>query len=105
MPARLACQPTRAIELTELPMLTRRTVAIVIVLLAAAGASAALLKKPVPATGQAAPASAVATLEFLPTDISQVHPRDLRQTLPLSGTLKAVNQAAVKARVAGEIRT
>ncbi|MDB5824744.1 MAG: efflux transporter periplasmic adaptor subunit [Herminiimonas sp.] len=46
---------------------------------------------------------AVPVLEFLPSDITQVKPHDLKQTLSLSGSLRALNQAAVKSRVAGEV--
>ena len=38
------------------------------------------------------------------SDVTIVKTRDLRQVLPLSGALRAVSQAAVKARVAGEVR-
>ncbi|QDZ30603.1 efflux RND transporter periplasmic adaptor subunit [Noviherbaspirillum sp. UKPF54] len=54
------------------------------------------------AAASAAPASSV--LEFLPTDVTQAKRHDLRQLLPLSGSLRAVNQASVKAKVAGEVR-
>jgi RND family efflux transporter MFP subunit len=46
----------------------------------------------------------VPVLEFLISDVMQVKPRDLRQTLVFSGSLRAVNQIAVKARLAGEVR-
>jgi membrane fusion protein, multidrug efflux system len=55
----------------------------------------------------AAPAAAAkmsSVLEFLPSDAMQVTPRDLRQILVFSGSLRAVNQIAVKARLAGEVR-
>lgn len=42
-------------------------------------------------------------LEFLPGDITRVQPHDLKQTLSLSGSLRALNQATVKSRIAGEI--
>lgn len=88
-------------------MLKRRAFWIVIaVFLLAAGAGTAALKKkeekPVQPVSTAAQAPAV--LEFLPTDVTQAKLSDLRQLLPLSGSLRAVNQAAVKARVAGEVR-
>ena len=59
---------------------------------------------------QAASAATVKTetvappLEFLPGDLVTIGLRDLRQTLAASGSLRAYNQAAVKARVAGEVR-
>jgi membrane fusion protein, multidrug efflux system len=51
-------------------------------------------------------ATAITTpsLEFLESDVMQVAPHDLRAVLPLSGALRAVNQAQVKARVSGEVR-
>jgi membrane fusion protein (multidrug efflux system) len=80
---------------------------IVAALLLVAGVSAAVLKdrsqKP-SATVIAGASMPAAMLEFLPGDITQVKPRDLRQILLASGSLRAVNQAAVKARVAGEVR-
>ncbi|HEV2558090.1 MAG TPA: efflux RND transporter periplasmic adaptor subunit [Microvirga sp.] len=89
-------------------MLKRRTFWIVVVLcVLLAGAGAAMLKKQnrqtTPAAAQAT-AQAPAALEFLPSDVTTVQPRELRQLLPLSGSLRAVNQAAVKARVGGEVR-
>ncbi len=50
----------------------------------------------------AAPAEAVA--ELAPTDLVAVAPVDLNLGLPVSGTLRAVNTALVKARVAGELQ-
>lgn len=45
-----------------------------------------------------------ATLEFLPQEIFKVTPTELKQTMALSGALRAVDQASVKARVAAEVR-
>lgn len=59
-------------------------------------------------TSKAAPAQtqpqAAAVTEFLAGDVITVTPQDLRQTLTFSGALRALNQAAVKAKVAGEVR-
>lgn len=52
----------------------------------------------VQAAGDAPP-----TLDFLPGDLIQVKSGDLRQSLALTGSLRAVNQAAVKAKVSGEV--
>ena len=85
-------------------MLKRRSLWIaltLLLLLTAAGGRAFMTSR------QAAPAQAAQTapaLEFLPSDLVVVQPRDLLQTLAASGSLRAVNQAAVKARVAGEVR-
>ncbi|MEO6352777.1 MAG: efflux RND transporter periplasmic adaptor subunit [Burkholderiaceae bacterium] len=87
-------------------MLKPRTFRIGLVILALLIAGAAIgLKtrntKPDPAT---TPAAAAPALEFLAGDLIAVTPRDLRQTITASGALRAVNQAIVKAKVAGEIR-
>jgi RND family efflux transporter MFP subunit len=85
-------------------MLKRRTLWVALaILLLAAGVGASVVKKKTELPGFAA-AAAPATLEFLPSDVMLVKPRDLRRTLDLSGSLRAVNQAAVKAKVAGEVR-
>jgi membrane fusion protein (multidrug efflux system) len=87
-------------------MLKRRFFWIILaVCLLVAGMAAAMLKKqtrqaPVPATA----AQSLAVLEFLSSDVMLVTPREVRQLLPLSGSLRAVNQAAVKARVGGDVR-
>jgi RND family efflux transporter MFP subunit len=86
-------------------MLKRRSFWIVIACLLLAGAAWAALKhrnaKPVPAVPTAA---AQAALEFLPSDITQAGRHELRRLLPLTGSLRALNQATVKAKVAGEVR-
>ena len=61
------------------------------------------------AAKNAAPAAASTaikntTLEFLPQEIFKVTPTELKQTMALSGALRAVDQASVKARVAAEVR-
>jgi multidrug efflux system membrane fusion protein len=43
-------------------------------------------------------------VELAPTDVVQVKNRELSQGLAISGALKAVNSAVVKARVAGELQ-
>jgi membrane fusion protein, multidrug efflux system len=45
-----------------------------------------------------------AVVELAPTDVVQVKTRELSQGLPVSGALKAVNSAVIKARVAGELQ-
>ncbi len=82
----------------------RRTLWIVLaVLLVAASVGVMAIKKRAQAAVEP-PAAIAPVLEFLPSDVMQIKPRDLRQILPLSGSLRALNQAAVKARVAGEVR-
>ncbi|GAB3539412.1 efflux RND transporter periplasmic adaptor subunit [Noviherbaspirillum agri] len=88
-------------------MLKRRSfwITLTIVLLLGAIAGAVLKKQNQRAAASiaAAPKAPVA-MEFLTSDVTLVKARDLRQLLPLSGSLRAVNQASVKARVAGEVR-
>ncbi len=81
----------------------RITLAIlVIALLAAAGW---MLKPKAPATpAPAAVAAAPTALEFLPREVIRTAPVELRQVLLLSGSLRAVDLATVKSRVAGEVR-
>ncbi|HEV7619368.1 MAG TPA: efflux RND transporter periplasmic adaptor subunit [Burkholderiaceae bacterium] len=87
-------------------MLKRRAfwVAAVALLLVAGVGATISKKRNQPASPAAAVAAAPAELEFLPTDVTEVKPRDLRQILRSSGSLRAVNQAAVKARISGEVR-
>ncbi|MBC7502544.1 MAG: efflux RND transporter periplasmic adaptor subunit [Herminiimonas sp.] len=86
----------------EVRTMKRRTLWIsLVVLLIAAAAGAAVVRKPAPVVTVAAAPSA---LEFLPSDLTLVGAHDLRQLIALSGALRAVNQAAVKAKVAGEVR-
>lgn len=91
-------------------MLKRKTFWIIaVVLLLATGM--VVMKKKSQGTVVQASASAVAvsgqtapsTLEFLPADIAEVGNTEIRKLLALSGALRAINQAAVKARVAGDI--
>ncbi len=89
-------------------MLKRRAAWIVVLAcLLAAGVAAAMLKnrnaapKPAPA---ATATQAPRVLEFLPGDVMRVQPRALRQLLPVTGSLRALNQASVKAKVPGEVR-
>ena len=53
---------------------------------------------------QPAAAPAPMAVELAEGDVVTAQPRDMAQGLPLSGSLKAVNSAAVKARVAGELQ-
>lgn len=87
-------------------MLKKRAFRIALVILALLIAAAVITIKirsatPAPA---ATPAATVQALEFLASDLIQITPHDLRQTITVSGALRARNQAVVKAKVAGEIR-
>ena len=57
------------------------------------------------AEAAAAPASAPSALELGAADVTTARTLELSRTLPLSGGLKAVNSAIVKARVAAEVKT
>jgi multidrug efflux system membrane fusion protein len=48
--------------------------------------------------------TAQALVELADSDVVQAKTRELSQGLPVSGTIKAVNSATVKARVAGELQ-
>jgi membrane fusion protein, multidrug efflux system len=87
-------------------MLKRRAFwLILLTCLLAAGVAAAMLKKRSQQPQAVAIAvQAPAVLEFLASDVTEVKARDLRQLMPLSGGLRAVNQISVKAKVAGDVR-
>ncbi len=86
-----------------------RTLAIAAVALAAVAGLAYWLMKskstaPAAPLVPAATARPVSALEFLPREIVNVEPAELRQVLQLSGSLRAVDLATVKAKVAGDVR-
>jgi len=83
-------------------MLKRRSFWLVLIVALIVAAAIVMLKKKTPSAAPAAAAPAM--LEFLPSDVAVVKPRDLRRTLALSGSLRALNQVSVKAKVAGEVR-
>jgi membrane fusion protein (multidrug efflux system) len=89
-------------------MLKRRKIwfFLLAILVVATLAVGILKKRNDPAAAAAVASSsnpAAPVLEFLPGDITRVQPHDLKQTLSLSGSLRALNQATVKSRIAGEI--
>ena len=85
-----------------LSFLKRRTVLIGLLILIIAVAFMATRKRPPAPTAVAAKPAQV--LEFLPSDTIEVGVEPLRQVLPLSGALRALNQVSVKAKVAGEVK-
>ena len=88
-------------------MLKRRSfwiIAVLLLVLAAVGARTVVKSRQAASAAPVKVEAAAPVLEFLPSDLMTVTPRDLRQTLAASGSLRAYNQAAVKARVAGEVR-
>ncbi len=89
------------------PRVRQITIAVLAVAALAVGARAWLAPRPAApaASTTAAPAAPVAaTLAFLPTEIVIAEPAELRQQLMLSGSLRALEMANVKARVGGEVR-
>ena len=90
-------------------MRTRNIVLIIVLLLmAVVGArfwfSAKAPTNPAPASAAAAKTSAPTALEFLASEVVTTEPTELRQVMQLTGTLRAVDQVTVKAKVAAEVR-
>jgi RND family efflux transporter MFP subunit len=90
-------------------MRTRNIVLIIVLLLVAvAGArfwfSAKAPTNPAPASPAPAKTSAPTALEFLASEVVTTEPTELRQVMQLTGTLRAVDQVTVKAKVAAEVR-
>ncbi len=71
------------------------------VLLSAAVGRALLAKRAAPPPAVAGQAQAV---DLAPGDVARVQRTELVSTMPVSGSLKAVNSAVVKAKVAAEVR-
>lgn len=80
--------------------------ALLVVLLLAAGVMRSLAgrKQQQEALAASAAAKAQSVVELAAGDVVQAQERELSQGLPISGSLKAVNSAVVKARVAGELQ-
>jgi RND family efflux transporter MFP subunit len=76
--------------------------ALVLAVAAAAGLRAVKARKAQEAAAPVAKAQAV--VEFAATDVLKAASVDLSQSLPVSGSLRAVNSAFVKARAAGELQ-
>jgi RND family efflux transporter MFP subunit len=81
-------------------------IAALVLLLVAGGAMRAVpaRKAQQAALASAATQKAEAVVELATSDVVKAEARELAQGLPISGSLKAVNSAAVKARVAGELQ-
>lgn len=60
-------------------------------------------RAPTPTPTPAVPAPA-APIEFAPGDVETLAPATVSRTVPLTGTLRPVEQAVVKTKVAGELR-
>jgi RND family efflux transporter MFP subunit len=83
---------------------TRWLIIAVVVLALAAGIWRALAAKRVQKAAAAAPAVVQSHIELAQTDVMTVNLRDLTQGLTISGTVKALNYAVIKSRVAGEVK-
>jgi RND family efflux transporter MFP subunit len=85
-----------------------RLLVLLIVLIVAGGVIWSLMQRPSAPAKPAAPVAAATvappTLEFLPQEVVTASPVEIRQTLSLSGSLRAVDMATVKARVAADVR-
>ena len=84
----------------------RWAAALVVVVLIAAGVMRALSARQAQQQALSAASSAkdLGWVELAATDVVKAEARELAQGLAISGSLKAVNSAVIKARVAGEIQ-
>ena len=80
-------------------------VIVLVVAVIAAFALRAVKQRRAQVAAAAAPASAAPALDLGTADVTTARSLELSRTLPLSGGLKAVNSAVVKARVAAEVKT
>ena len=69
-----------------------------------AGVVRAVVVKRDQAQAAASTAQVQNEIELTASDVIRAEPRDMVQSLPITGTIKAVNFAAIKARVAGEVK-
>jgi RND family efflux transporter MFP subunit len=83
---------------------TRWIVIGVIVLALVAGVMRAMSNKRAQQAAASAPASTLTQVELANSDVMKAELRDITQGLAVSGTVKAVNYAVIKARVAGELK-
>lgn len=83
---------------------TRWIVIGAIVLALAAGVMRAISNKRAQQAAAATPTASVTQIELANTDVLKAELRDITQGLTVSGTVKAVNYAVIKARVAGELK-
>lgn len=81
-------------------------VTLLVIVLITAGVMRALSarKAQQQALGAASAAKDSESVELAATDVLKIQARDIRQGLAISGSLKAVNSAVIKARVAGELQ-
>lgn len=83
---------------------TRWIVIALVVLALLAGVLRALSARHAQQEAAAAPAVVQTQIELAQGDVLKAEQRQLNQTLAISGTVKALNYAVIKARVAGELK-
>ena len=85
---------------------THKWLTLAVIVVIAAGIGYALVERQRQAAAARAPVAAKAqtVVELVASDASSAQVREIDQRLPLSGTIKAVLFATVKAKVAGELR-
>ena len=76
----------------------------IVVLALVGGIVRAVSNKRAQQAAAAAPAGTLTQIELASTDVMKAELRDITQGLAVSGTVKAVNYAVIKARVAGELK-
>lgn len=82
-----------------------RGIVLLVLVIVAAGIVWQLMRPSAPAKPTSMPSAAVPpTLEFLPQEVVTAAPVEIRQTLSLSGSLRAVDMATIKARVSADVR-
>jgi membrane fusion protein (multidrug efflux system) len=81
--------------------MSRRWMLVLLAVIVVAGVSLYALRSS--ENQRAAPAEGPQTLDFLPADLYTVREQALERTLPLTGTLRPLVEAEVKAKVAGQL--
>ncbi len=91
--------------MSAIRLLSRRTllIALLIAVVSIAALSVLGILRNRGPLATAATAAKVSALEFVPEDLHVVRTGTLARTLPITGTLSALNIATVKAKVAGEL--
>lgn len=82
-----------------------RGIVLLVLMIVAVGIVWQLMRPSAPTKPVSTPSAAVPpTLEFLPQEVVTAAPVEIRQTLSLSGSLRAVDMATIKARVSADVR-
>lgn len=77
---------------------------VILVLAAVVGRALVARKAQQQTLAESSAAKAVPVVELAASDVARAQTRELAQGLPITGALKAVNSASLKARVAGELQ-